>query len=132
MCEGFAGRDADGGCGAHAGLGWGVDGDIQGEVVACARRGAEVEHAEVAVAAHAADDARRVRTELRGVSAAMGRQRGDAGVVVRVPDLDCAVPRRGEEGVFGHEVPVYAEDFTRVLAPGLDGKLCDVDVEELY
>ncbi|KAJ8104849.1 hypothetical protein OPT61_g10533 [Boeremia exigua] len=117
--------------GAHARLGRGVDGDAEREVVACAGGGAQVEHAEVAVAADAADDAGGMGAELGRVGAAVGGQRGDAGVVVGVPDLDGAVPRRGEECIFGHEVPVHAEHLARVLGPRLDRELRYVDVEEL-
>lgn len=61
----------------------------------------------------------------------MGWQRGDAGVGIGVPDLDCAVPRGREERVFGDEVPVHGEDFARVLLPGGNGVRGHVDVEEL-
>ena len=46
----------------------------------------------MAVAANAAHNGGRMGAELGRVGAAVGGQRGDAGVVVRVPDLDCAVP----------------------------------------
>lgn len=52
--------------------------------------------------------------------------------MIRIPDLHCPVPGRGEERVFRDEVPVHAEDFAGVFGPGLDRKLCDIDVEELH
>lgn len=84
----------------------------------------------MAVAAHAAHDTRRVWAELRAVRAAVCRQRRNRSIVIWVPDLDCAVPGRGQEGVFGYEVPVHAEDFASVLGPGLDRELGNVYVEE--
>lgn len=61
----------------------------------------------------------------------MRRQCGYGGVGIRVPDLDCAVPGGGQESVFSNEVPVYGEDFARVLLPGCDGVGWYVYVEEL-
>jgi hypothetical protein len=58
-----------------------------------------------------------MRTETRRVGTRMCRQRCYAGAGVGVPDLDCAVPGGGEKRVFGHEIPVYGEDFARVFLP---------------
>lgn len=52
--EGFAGGDADGGGGAHAGFLRRVDRDVEREVVCCARWGAQVEDPEVGVGGYAA------------------------------------------------------------------------------
>lgn len=62
----------------------------------------------------------------------MRRQRGYTRIRIRVPDLDCAVPGRRQESVFCDEVPVYGEDFARVLLPGCDGEVGHVYVEEFY
>lgn len=60
----------------------------------------------------------------------MRRQRRDARAGIRVPDLDRAVPATGQEGVLRNEIPGYAEDFARMLGPGLHGELGQRNVEE--
>ena len=71
-----------------------------------------------------------MRTKRRGIRAGMRGQRRDASVCIGVPDFDCAVPRRREEGVFCDEVPVDSEDFAGVLLPRGDGVRGHVDVKE--
>jgi hypothetical protein len=72
-----------------------------------------------------------MRTPRRRIGARVRWQRCEGGTGIRVPDLYCAVPRRGEECRFGDEVVGYREDFARVFRPGLDWELGYVDVEEL-
>ena len=83
----------------------------------------------MAVGAYGTEDAGRVRAELGAVGAAVGRQRCERGRAGGVPDLDRPVPGTGEEGVFRDEVPVYREDFARVLLPGLYGKVVEIYVK---
>ena len=63
---------------------------------------------------------RAVWAELRRVCAAVDGQRCDGLLQLRPPDLDRAVPRAGEEGLFRDEVPVHREDFASVLLPRPD------------
>jgi hypothetical protein len=48
-----------------------------------------------------------------------------------IPDLDCAIPAAAQEGCLVAEVPVDREDLAAVFRPAGDGKLAEVDVEEL-
>lgn len=130
--EGFRGRQAHGCGGAHTRFRRRVDRHAHGEVVACACGGAEIKDAQVAVRGDAAEYTGTVRAEGRAVGARVRGQGSQAGRGIWVPDLDCAVPRRGEERVFCDEVPVHSEDFARVLGPRLHGELREGDVEELY
>lgn len=61
----------------------------------------------------------------------MCRQRHQTGIRIWIPDLDRAVPRTGEKGVFGYEVPVHREHFAGVFLPRLHGKLGEGNVKEL-
>jgi hypothetical protein len=58
-----------------------------------------------------------VWTETRRVGTRVCGQCCYTGVGVGVPDLDAAVPGRGEERVFCDEVPVHGKDFARMLLP---------------
>ena len=70
----------------------------------------------------------------------MGWEREQRGVAIRIPDLDCAVPRGTAEGGFRHEVPMGGEHFALVLVERGDreaavgrigrGRRRDSDVEE--
>jgi hypothetical protein len=90
----------------------------------------QIKHPQVTIRAHAAQHTRTMRTKRRRVRARMRRQRSNTRTRIRVPDLNRAVPAAGQERVFGNEVPGHAEDFARVLGPGLHGELGQRDVEE--
>ena len=44
---------------------------------------------------------------------------------------DGAVPGAGAECILGDQVPVYGENLSHVLFPGLNGVCSDADVEKL-
>lgn len=56
----------------------------------------------MAITAHAAQHTGGMRTKRRTVRATMRRQRGDTGIMIRIPDLDRAVPRGRKESILGH------------------------------
>lgn len=76
----------------HTRLWWCVYRHTHREVIARACRRPEIKNPQMTITANTAHNTRRVRTELRTVGAAMCRQCGNTSIMIRVPNLDCAIP----------------------------------------